>query len=473
MYSQNVDSKDSKLNSGESHSLPEPSHLCHLASAGSSTLQQPTSSSLGPLDNWQRIGSSTISPLDNQTPATSPFGQPQAPEDSSSHFSPPWRHKGHTSAAMNAFDFHFANHNAAITSATLPPPRRSSQPASSRTLSDALCHQALSDWYYSQAEAAEHISPRHRSMSQDYLVEPALGSASGPGITSGPTTSAEHRRRETFLHHHRAAAAVHESYWLGGMGGAPRAASKSCSESLLAAYAEYEHNYGRSVETLAEASALVSQHYEQTLLNSQMTTKREQKKQKAPEGHGHKTVVTTITTSPTVSLSHLQSGQQVAEPQTRRLKEDPVGYKSYSPSFYHKEGHLLQQSHSFRESSYNASLLSWGSGTRRDSNGDISSRLQSTPIPLATEEKRDQLREDRAIISSVSPVQEVVLRQRPPFTRQMPIQADSTPSESPKTSGWTRAAGTFPAPQEAGSKHRVNGSLAQAFNSLSSIPFIG
>ncbi|KAM4716202.1 rho GTPase-activating protein 23-like isoform 3-T3 [Anableps anableps] len=470
VYSQNVNSKGGKPYSGEAHNLPEPPHLCSLAPTVSSTLQQHTSSPPGPLDNWPRRGSSTVSPLDNQTPATS--SQPQAPEDSSSHFAPPWRHQGHDSAALNAFDFHFANHNAAITSATLPPPRRSSLQTSSRAHSDVLCHQALSDWYYSQPEAAEHISPHHRSISQDYLAEPELRSAPGSGFTPGSATSVEHRRRETFLHHHRAAAAVHESYWLGGWGGGSGAASKSCSESLLAAYAEYEHNYGRSVETLAEASALVSQHYEQTFPNSQMTNKREQKKQKDPRGHEHKTaVITTVTTSPTVSLSHMQSGQQVAEPQTRRLKEEElVGYKSYSPSFYHKEGHLLQQAHSFKEPTYSGSHLNWGACTRRDSDGGTLSHFQSTPIPLALEEKTNQLREDRD--SSVSPVQEVVLRQRPPFTRQTPIQADSTPTVSPETSGWTPAAGTIPVPQETGSSRRVNGSLAHAFNSLSSIPFI-
>ncbi|KAK5615013.1 hypothetical protein CRENBAI_007252 [Crenichthys baileyi] len=468
VYSQNFNSKGSKQYSSEAPNLPKTLRLFYPTSTACSTLQQPTSSPPGPLDNWPHRGSSTISPLNHQTPATSTSSRPQAPDGSSSHFASPWRNQDCASAALNAFDFHFANHNAAITSATLPPPRRSSLLASSRANSNALCHQALSDWYYSQAEAADHISPRHRSISQDYLVEPELGSAPSPRFTSGPTTSAEHNRRETFLHH-RAAAAVHESYWLGGWGGGSETASETCSESLLAAYAEYEHNYGRSVETLAEASALVSQHYEHTLPKA---NEREQKKQKAPGLHEHKNAVTTtVTVSPTASLSPLRSGQ-VAEPQTRRLKdEELVGYKSYSPSFYHKEGHLLQQAHSFREPSYSAPYLTWGPGTRRDSDGGTLSHLQSNPIPLALE-KTDQLREDRELISSVSPPQEVVLRQRPHFTRQMPVEADSTPTESPEPSGWTPATRTIPIPKEMGPSRSVNGSLAHAFNSLSSIPFI-
>ncbi|XP_014879922.1 rho GTPase-activating protein 23-like isoform X1 [Poecilia latipinna] len=469
VYSQNVNSKGVKLYSGETQNLPEPPHLCSLDSGVSSTLQHPTSSPPGPLDNWPHNGRSTVSPLDNQTPATSTStsGQPQAPEDSSRHFAPPWQHQGCNYASLNACDFHFANHNAAITSATLPPLRRSSLQASSHVDSDALYHHALSDWYYSQAEAAEHMSPRHLSVSQDYLAEPQLGSAPRPRFIPSPTTFAEHHRRETFLHHQRAAAAVHESYWLGGCGTGSGTARKSCSESLMAAYADYEHNYGRSVETLAEASALVSQHYEQTSPNSQMTCKREQKKQKAPGGHEHKTTVT-----PTVSLGHMQSAQQVAEPQTRQLEEEEVvAYRSYSPSFYHREGHLLQQAHSFREPAYSGPHLNWGSGTRRDSGAF--SHLQSTPAPLTLEEKTKQLRDDREVISSVSPVEEVVLRQRPLFNCQTPFQANSSPTISPEASAWIPAARTVPVPQETGSSRRVNGSLAHAFNSLSSIPFIG
>ncbi|XP_008436269.1 rho GTPase-activating protein 21-like isoform X4 [Poecilia reticulata] len=469
VYSQNVNSKGVKLYSGETQNLPEPPHLCSLDSSVNSTLQHPTSNPPGPLDNWPHNGRSAVSQLDNQTPATSTStsGQPQVPEDSSRHFAPPWQRQGYNYASLNACDFHFANHNAAITSATLPLPRRSSLQASSRADSDALYHHALSDWYYSQAEAAEHISPRHLSVSQDYLAEPQLGSAPRPRFLPTPTNFAEHHRRETLLHHQRAAAAVHESYWLGGCGTGSGTARKSCSESLLAAYADYEHNYGRSVETLAEASALVSQHYEQTLPNSQMTCKREQKKQKAPGGHEHKTTVT-----PTMSLGHMQSAQQVAEPQTRRLEEEEVvGYRSYSPSFYHRGGHLLQQAHSFREPAYSGPHLNWGSGTRRDSGAF--SHLQSSPAPLTLEEKMKQLRDDREVISSVSTVEEVVLRQRPLFNCQAPFQANSSSTISPEVSAWIPAARAIPVPQETGSSRRINGSLAHAFNSLSSIPFIG
>uniref|UniRef100_A0A4W6F1M7 Rho GTPase activating protein 23 n=1 Tax=Lates calcarifer TaxID=8187 RepID=A0A4W6F1M7_LATCA len=200
--------------------------------------------------------------------------------------------KGRSSSAISALDFHFANHNAAIASATLPPPRKNSLPASARTYADTICHQALSEWYYSQAEVAEHISPRHRSISQDRLAE--LGMALGPGPMSAPAVSSE-------------------------------------QQSLLAAYAEYEDNYGRSVEALAQASALVSPRYEHTAPSS--------------------------TTKSSEHIDQKASGWRVKE-------EELVGYKSYSPSFSHKAGHLLQQAHSFREPSYSGPHLNWSPSSR-------------------------------------------------------------------------------------------------------------
>uniref|UniRef100_A0A3Q1KFB6 Rho GTPase activating protein 23b n=1 Tax=Anabas testudineus TaxID=64144 RepID=A0A3Q1KFB6_ANATE len=327
-YSQDAYLKGNEPYSGEAQNLPEPPPLCYSSTNG--------------------------------------------------HFAPSGWHRGRSSSAITALDFHFANHNAAIASATLPPPRKSSLQASARSHADTLCHRALSDWYYSQAEAAERMSPRDRSISQDRLAELGLGLALGPRPTIS-TTSAE-------------------------------------QQSLLAAYAEYEHNYGRSVETLAQASALVSPRYEHT---SQ--------------------------TSSTVPPSIRQSGQQVAEPQTRRVKEEePMGYKSYSPSFSRKAGHLMQQAHSFREPGYGGPYLnrSPSRGSPADNDGGVVPRPQSTPALEVT-----------------SMNQEVVLRQKPPLGRRTPIQAlrhphYTTPVESPEPPG-------------------TNGSLAEhAYDSLSSIPFI-
>ncbi|XP_042364099.1 rho GTPase-activating protein 23-like isoform X4 [Plectropomus leopardus] len=483
-YSQDAYLKGNEPYSGEAQNLPVPPPLCYPSTKPSATAPQPSHNLHSPLDNWQCRPGPATSPLDNRPPAASTptSGWPGGPEDSSGHFAPSGRHRGRSSSAISVLDFHFANHNAAIASATLPPPRKSSLPASTRTHPDALCQQALSDWYYSQAEAAEHMSPRHRSISQDCLAELGLGLALGPGPTSASTTSAEQRRRETLLSHHRAAAASHDSYWLGGWGGVSGPGSRSCSESLLAAYAEYEHNYGRSVETLAQATALVSPRYDHSSQGAQMSKFREQK---ASAGHQHK-VTSPISTSSTVPPSGRQSGQQVAEPQTRRVKEEElVGYKSYSPSFSRKASHLLQQAHSFREPGYSGLHLNWSpssSGSPADSDGGVVPRPQSTPALSASEEERARLGEDRELLSPVTLHQEVVLRQKPPSGRRTPVQSvrhphytTPTPVESPEPPGLEPTQGTHsPVSGGPGPNRRANGSLAQhAYNSLSSIPFIG
>lgn len=363
-----------------------------------------------------------------------------------------------------------------------------------RTHADALCHQALADWYYSQAESAERMSPRHRSVSQDRLAELGLGLALGPAPAYAAVS--EHRRRETLLFHHQQAAAAaaastaasHDPFWLGGWaGGAPvpaaPPASKSCSESLLAAYAEYEHNYGRSVETLARAAALVPpQRYDSPSPFSPHAAQPGEAKASAGYRHQQMAAAASTTTPPGGGR---QSGQQVAEPQTRRMKEEELAVysRSYSPpppppsssspssaatSSSRKAGPLLQQAHSFREPAHR---------------GGVAPRPQSTPaLSESVEDQRPPtaaavvMLGDREVVSPISLSQEVVLRQKPPPSRRTPIQAlrhslYCTPVESPEP-----PEPETPSPVAAGpGSHRgANGSLAKhAFNSLSSIPFIG
>ncbi|XP_017293390.1 rho GTPase-activating protein 23-like isoform X4 [Kryptolebias marmoratus] len=463
VYSQDAYLKGNEPYTGESQNLPEPPPLCYASTKPGSSL----------LDNCR---TSTTSPLDNRPlPASTPSsGPPRAPEESSSHWSSSKQHRGRSSSAISALEFHFANHSAAIASASLPPPRKNSLPASARTHTGALCHQALSDWYYSQAEATELMSPRHHSISQEYLAELGLGLPLGPRHTA---TSTKQHQRENLLQHYQASSASHDSYWLGDRGSGSSPGNRLCSQRLLAAYSEYEHNYGRSVETLAEASALVSQQYDHTVQGSHMTKFREQKEQTYSGVHQHQAAGTALCSTPP---SGRQSGQQVAEPQTRRLKDkELVGYKSYSPSFSHKAGHLLQQAHSFREPTYTGPYLNWNPGRSRDSDGEIPPRPQSTPAPSASEEEKVRLREDRVVGSPVSLTQEVVLRQKLPVNSRKPVQAlqhphYTRPANSPELPGWNPSSGTpSPLPGVMGPSHRANGSLAQhALDSLSSVPFI-
>lgn len=456
VYSQDAYLKGNEPYSGEAQNLPEPPPLCYTL-----TMPQPRPHPQSPPDNWQCRPSCTVSPLDNHPPEASipTSGWSGGPDDSTQHFASSGQNRGRSSSTINVLDFHFANHNAAIASATLPPSRKSSLPASVHAYTGSLCQQALSNWYHSQAEVAGHLCPRRRSNSQDRLAELGLTHGSTPGCIA--TTSAEHHPRETLLRHHQATAASHDSYWLRGWGGVPEPGKKSCSESLLAAYAEYEHNYGRSVEALAEASALVAPHHKQSLQSFQMT-----KDHNTSAGHQ-----TTITTSATLSPSVRQSGQQVAEPQTRRVKEEElVGYQSYSPSFTHKAGHLFQQAHSFREPGYSGPYFNWSPGSRGDRG--TAPRPQSTPTLSTSEEETVRLGKDRETTSPVSLTPEVVLRQKPPTGHRIPAQAlqhsHYTMPESPSSGA------PSPIPRGPSPSHRVNGGLVQhAFDSLSSIPFIG
>lgn len=495
-YSQDAYLKGNQPYSGEAQNLPEPPPpppppLCY---APNKTMSSAGHAPRSPLDNWQCRPSpaAASSPLDNRqaaaaAAATPTSSWPGGPEDSGSRVG---RHRGRSSSAANALDFHFANHNAAIASATLPPPRRSAAPPPARTHADALCHQALADWYYSQAEAAERMSPRHRSVSQDRLAELGLGLALGPAPAFAAVS--EHRRRETLLFHHQQAAAAaaatsHDFTWPGGWAGGapvpapppPPPASKSCSESLLAAYAEYEHNYGRSVETLARAAALVPpQRYDSAHSSSHAAQPGELK---ASAGYRHQQVAAASSATTPPGGGGRQSGQQVAEPQTRRMREEELALysRSYSPpphsssspssanSSSRKAGPLLHQAHSFREPAHRG-----GVAPRPLSTPALSESLEEQRHPTAA--TAAAAGDSREAGSPVPLHQEVVLRQKPPPGRRTPVQAlrhshYGTPVESPEPPEPERAS-----PAGLGSHRGANGSLAKhAFNSLTSIPFIG
>ncbi|KAF7643466.1 hypothetical protein LDENG_00239020 [Lucifuga dentata] len=444
---------------GEAQNLPEPPPVCYSSIRPCSAAPQPSQDHLRPLDN--RPGPAP-SPLDNHptVAATSTSGRTRGPEDDSSHFVPSGWHRGHSVSAVRALDFHFANHSAAIASATLPPPRKSSLPACAHM--DELCHRALSDWYYSQT--ADHMTSRHRSVSQDHLAELGAGSALSPGSTAPPATSAKQHKRETVLYHNLAAAASHDSHWLRDWGGVMGPGSRSCSESLLAAYAEYEQNYGRSVEALARASALVSPHCEQS-----------SKEQKASGGHQNSS---SIRTSSMVPPRGKQPDHRVSEPQHRRGQEDVLmGYKSYSPSFCHKADHLLRQAQSFR-----GPHLTW-SPSPANSEWGVVSQPESSPALPVSEAEKSRPGEETEVVSLTSLKQEVVLRQKPLSGRRTPIHAlrhtyYASPVESPEPPSLAASPGSpgmlSPVSGSSTLNRKANGGLAQqAYESLSSIPFIG
>lgn len=323
------------------------------------------------------------------------------------------------------------------------------------------------------------MSPRNRRISQDCLTKLGLGLELSPRATASFMTSAEQHSREALLSHHHAATASHNSFWFMGCGDRSEPGRRLCLESLEAAYAEYEENYGRSVKTLAQASALVSPRNEHTLQSSQMTVFSEQKVQKPMGGHRHQTTVaSTFVTSSTVPPSERKSSQQIAEPQIRRVKEEEQkGYTVSSPSVSCRTGHLFRQTHSIRESVH-GEHLKWSPGSRNspvDTDRGILHQARSSHGLSA--EERVWFSEERNVISPVTLNEETVLTQKPPPDCRTPVQSlrhphYTTPVESPEPPGFP---GTPSRVLERNRpKLRANDSLAQqAFDSLSSIPFIG
>uniref|UniRef100_A0A3B4W9N9 Rho GTPase activating protein 23 n=1 Tax=Seriola lalandi dorsalis TaxID=1841481 RepID=A0A3B4W9N9_SERLL len=264
------------------------------------------------------------------------------------------------------------------------------------------CQQALSDWYYSQLpeHSGRCMQTRHRSYSQDRLSE----------------TRRQQQRT----------------------GGWPHSASQ---DTLLLLQQSGPGPHGEPCWSYADLEGgpggLVSPRFE-----------RPSWLQQAPQ----------------------PPPRTDAAPQTRRLPpgqsmdDQPVGYRSYSPSFYRKTGRIMQQAHSFRDPSYSGPHLNWNP-TPKTSPPEVSAAplTSSTASPLAS-------------------TQEVVLRQKPPTGRRnahglrhphyaLPMDGlepslfSSDPQDSAPASGSTGDVAS----------HKPNGNLAPLpieDDSLASIPFI-
>ncbi|KAL2078617.1 hypothetical protein ACEWY4_026302 [Coilia grayii] len=490
------------------------------------------------------------------------------PPQSSSHPPYRGRSSSSAGVAISPLDFHFANHNAAIASASalassaslsLPPPKRKGSLPGARS---EVCHRALSDWYYSQAAAATSpsttsadrlqgalpVSPRHRSISQDRLAE--LGLALGNhhqhhhhhrglgGGGGGPGGWPHSASQDTLLMHYGGSRGGghggQDSFWLGGWGsGGPT--SRSCSENLLAAYEAYDRGYERSMEALEQASALVSPRYDRPAWPTHPHQHQHHPHHAQPIRHGDRTgpashrtaIAATVPPPGRTGQSHhhyhhhhqQQQQQKLAQaqaqvqvqvqarrhPSAQAAEDQTVGYRSYSPSFCRKAGHLMQQSHSFRDPSYTGPHLSWAP-TPRTSPPEADPATPSPPTTADSQESGTTIAvprrgsggsgpvEEPVVAHTVSQaqaqspapqtqtqlqaqVQEVVLRQKPPAGRRNAqairpythyvLPSDAHPDSPPSPAGRTAQ----PQPQR-----RPNGSLGpqpSEPDSLASIPFIG
>ncbi|KAJ8414291.1 hypothetical protein AAFF_G00051610 [Aldrovandia affinis] len=474
-YSQDAYLKGNEPYVGGAQNLPDPPP----ASYPRSKSQQPPAAPMGQnqLDNWS---CSQPSPLDNRSamgwqegrgpePGASPAHRPAEPQ----YGAGPARGRSSSSGAplVAPLHFHFANHNAAIASASHPPPLSQSERR----------QQALTDWYYSQVPGRA-MPPRQRSYSQDRLAE--AGAALGHHRAGWPHSASQ----DTLLLLQPGPAPYAEPYWGEGWG-APYGQQASCrarSENLLAtAYARH----GRSSETLEQAAALISPRFERPAWFPPA-------QQAPPRVEGPKRLGNHCDGTPAPP-----PGRQTQQPQPRRLPpqtvdDQPVGYRSYSPSFYRKAGHLMQ-AHSFRDPAYSGPRFSWtptpktsppeGVAASAPTPGTTSSPPAPTPDPQ--EGACRQTNHERAVEEqeAAAQTQEVVLRQKPPTGRRtshalrhphyaLPVDAAEPPAFPAEPRDQAHAPIPAPAPAHPeGAPRRANGSLpplAVEDDSLASIPFI-
>ncbi|XP_051523395.1 rho GTPase-activating protein 23 isoform X2 [Myxocyprinus asiaticus] len=484
-YSQDAYLRGNVPYTGEAHNLPEPPSICYPSSKSTSTTQNhslPDNMNCKPnptLDKCSGGDSSGIVGLALEGVATQ-----RVPPDHHQLTHHRARSFSSVGKTMSPLDFHFANHNAAIASATLPHPRKGSLPQAH----SELCHQALCDWYYSQAECPGlAMSHQHRSISQDQLSE--LGFAMGGSHGGWPHSASQ----DTLLLHYSAAIGSNhsphmDSYRLGrwGMPGG-QTSSRSRSENLLTAYAWYEQSYVHSAETLGKASVLISPRNERPAWPHQSS--QPMKTEEHPSLVNHRAVIST-TVPPSVrgsSPAHQQQQMGSQSQQAAQIKRSPaqtvddqtIGYRSYSPSFCRKASHLMQQSHSFRDPSYTGPHLSWTPKTSSPESVSSSGR-ESSPQPLPpTTELHDLTRTGSGVGEFVeepvqAQIQEVVLRQKPPSGRKTPHGVRHTHYVLSVDSSEPLSA-TVPASLSGDPAHQINGvlpSLPVEQDSLATIPFI-
>ncbi|XP_028979002.2 rho GTPase-activating protein 23 isoform X3 [Esox lucius] len=518
-YSQDAYLRGNAPYTGGARNLPVPPPLSYAPRAKS---QPPVgvSSQMGQnqLDNWSRWAesSSPSSPLDNRSVVGSPpswqEGRGREPggvvhsspthrtEEAQYGMTRPQpagqtRGRSYSSSSSSGGPFgsplhvHHPNHNAAP-----PRPRTASQawtnPPQPRHSRSQHCQQALSDWYHSQVPEPRQgrsgtIQHRHRSYSQDRLGE--TGPARRHRTPGGWPHSAS---QDTLLPLQLSGpGAPGEPYWAygesdGAPGRPPSYGSRARSENLLVQY----DRFGRSLELLesprSERRAWVQQA-------PQPPPRTEAYQRQGSHYGGAPAPPTGRHTQPhhqahPHSVPHKQpqppAGQSRRLPSGQSLDDQPVGYRSYSPSFYRKTGRIMQQP-SFRDPSYLGPHLSWAPTPKTSPPEGVVPSAASPPASAASEPAdRGYHPADRDMaaveghVEVAAQTQEVKLRQKPPTGRRsvhamrhppymLPVDATEAPDD-------TAAA---PRPLGEGVPRRINGNLAPLSvedDAMASIPFI-
>nr|XP_029491578.1 rho GTPase-activating protein 23-like isoform X7 [Oncorhynchus nerka] len=477
------------------------------------------------LDNWScwAGSASPLSPLDNRSTVGSPaswqegWGGHSSPSHRAEEIQcgvtgqqPTGQTRGRSYSSSSSggplgspLRVHYVNHNATATTASSQPRKGSQawasplQPSPSRS---HHCQQALSEWYYSQAAEQRQgrsgsMHQRHRSYSQDRLCE------TGPGRhRRAPGGWPHSASQDTLMLLQQSGHGPHGdpswTYrdWEGARDQSHHSSygSRARSENLLV---QYDRN-GHSLEMLG------SPRFERPAWLQQAS-------QQAPRTEAYQRQGNHYGVAPAPSMGrlaqphhktqsqshpHTQPQPQQPAPQSRRLPtgqsldDQPVGYRSYSPSFNRKTGRIMQQP-SFRDPSYLGPHLSWAPTPKTSPPEGV---VPSVPSPLAstTPEPLDKAyhptNHERGAVEGqvevVAQIQEVKLRQKPPMGRRsahamrhphytLPVDGTEPPVFPPDPHN----AAPAPRPSGDGAPHRTNGNLAPLSvedDAMASIPFI-
>ncbi|XP_075941834.1 rho GTPase-activating protein 23 isoform X1 [Anarhichas minor] len=552
-YSQDAYLTGNEPYTGGAEYLPPPPPLCYPHTKATTPAGAPPSGSMcqNQLDNWSRWpgSSSPSSPLDNRSAVGSPAswqegraGEPGGVGHSSpahrteeiqygmTSQQPQGQTRGRSYSSSSSsggplsspLQVHYPNHHAAGSSQAQP--RKSSSAWTSPPLPQLshgrteLCQQALSAWYHNQVpeRPGRSMQTRHRSYSQDRLGDSRRQQQRSGGFPHSASQDT------LMLLQQSGPGPQGEPYWSygdreGGPGRGPTATNytRTRSENLLAQY----DRHGRSLEMLDRAAAgLVSPHFERPSWPQQAP-------QPPPRTDAHPRHFGAAQAPPmsrhTQSHSkhhpqnhtqaHSQPQSHQAAPQSRRLPpgqsmdDQPVGYRSYSPSFYRKTGRIMQQAHSFRDPSYSGPHMNWNPTPKTSPPEGTTAPLTASaasPLASATPESQDKAyrptnheRErgsvegqaegqaeaaEAAVVAAQT--QEVVLRQKPPTGRRnahgmrhphyaLPMDGLEPSLFSPDP----QDAAPAPGSKGDGAPRKPNGNLAPLpieDDSLASIPFI-
>ncbi|XP_077475814.1 rho GTPase-activating protein 23 isoform X2 [Stigmatopora argus] len=460
-YSQDAYLTGNEPFSGGAENLPPPPPICYPRGNTMSPAGAPPPAPLGQnqLDNWSRWpGSpSPSSPLDNRStlcsPAswqdgrsvelggvghTSPAHRTEEIQYGMTGQQPQGQTRGRSYSSSSSsggplsspMQVHYSNHHHGANTTQAQPRKSSGQAWTSPPLPhigqgrNDRCQQALSEWYHNQVpeRPVHNIHTRQRSYSQDRLSESRRHPQ--PQRVAGWPHSAS---QDTLLLVQQSGPAPHgEPYWCADWGPDRVHSSSNYTRTRSENHLVQFDRHGHSLEMLDRpAPGLVSarcERWHQPPKPPPRTDVHQRHGGPYPAAQGPHLPRHSQPHSKHPTQTHSPPQPQQPPPKNRRLPpsqsmdDQPVGYRSYSPSFYRKTGRIMQQAHSFRDPSYSGPHLNWNTSPPEGA-PTVSPPLASTS-PESQDRAYRPTNHERGSVEITPQTQEVVMRQKPPTGRR-------------------------------------------------------